>query len=102
MPGGYVPTCGVVRGRAGSRRLARRPSRRSVLVDDVLELVARVADLVLDRAGGLVDLALALEAVISGEVSPGFLHAALEIVSAAVAHDVLPSLAVDMAYPTAD
>jgi hypothetical protein len=61
---------------------------RLVLVDGVLDLVAGVADLVLHRSGSPVDLALALQAVVVGQIARSFLGPALEIVCSPVAHGV--------------
>src|SRR6478609_3435559 len=65
--------------------------RSSVLADGVLDLVAGVADLVLDRAGRAIDLALALEVLVAGHVTGRFLRVTLELVCGSVAHGGLLS-----------
>src|SRR4051812_18351850 len=67
---------------------AARGARRLVLGDDVLDLVAGVAGGVLHAAGGAIDLALVLQALVVGQVAGGFLRAALEVVCGPVTHAV--------------
>src|SRR5690349_18899312 len=83
----------------GARARPAAPPRGLVLVDDVLRLVGRVADLVLDRAARPVDLALVLQAVVAGQRAGGLLDAALGLVCIAVAHRGLLSPGTRMAYP---
>src|SRR3954452_22712677 len=65
----------------------RKPVAVSVLVQRVLHLVGRVADLLLEPAGGLVDLALALEIVVTRQVARRFLDVALGLIEV-VTHGV--------------
>src|SRR4051794_30426152 len=82
---GCVATGRGGRGRGSARRVRLRPlpdvphAAPAALLQRVLHLVGRVADLLLDRGRRLVDLALVLEAVIAGERSAGLLQTAAGI-----------------------
>jgi hypothetical protein len=74
MPGGRPAYTSLGRPEGSMERRLRRWRRNSpVGIDGVLHLVGGLADLVLDRAAGPVDLALVLEVVIVGEITGGFL-----------------------------
>src|SRR3546814_2952236 len=68
-------------------RSGSKPTTAELLVQLVLHGIDHVADLVLDLAGRLVDLALVLEVLVVGEVACGFLHPALHVIH--VAHVAL-------------
>src|SRR5215218_492070 len=68
----------------------RRPVSVVVTPERILHLVGRIADLVLHGATRLVDLALAAQVVVVGEVAGSLLDAALRSVDVAVSHGGAP------------
>src|SRR3546814_11110863 len=64
-------------------RSGSKPTTAELLVQLVLHGIDHVADLVLDLAGRLVDLALFREVLVVGEVACGFLHPALQVIHVA-------------------
>src|SRR3546814_20414643 len=73
-------------------RSGSKPTTAELLVQLVLHGIDHVADLVLDLAGRLVDLALVLEVLVVGEVACGFLHPALPVIHVAHVSPLLGDL----------
>src|SRR5262249_16765486 len=68
------------------------------LVDELLALLLRLLDLVLERGASAIGLALALEVLVVGQVAGGFLDSTLEIVLLALHCSLLER--VTMVFPT--